>query len=46
MLGVHISEERNMLAAEIFTRSLVSKYGKHTVFILMEVLVGIQRHGI
>ena len=45
VLGVHISEERNMLIAEIFIRSLVSKYGKHIVFILMEVL-GIQRHAI
>jgi transposase-like protein len=43
MLGVHISEERNMLAAEIFIRSLVSKYGKHTVFILMAE-GGIQKH--
>jgi hypothetical protein len=43
VLGVHISKERNMLIAEKFIRSLVSKYDKHTMFILMEVLVGIQR---
>ena len=45
ILGIYISEERNMLVAEKFIRSLVSKYGKHTVFILMEVH-SIQRHGI
>jgi transposase-like protein len=32
VLGIYISEERNMLVAEKFIRSLVSKYGKHTVF--------------
>ena len=32
MLGIHISEERNMLVAEKFIRSLVDKYGKHTVY--------------
>jgi putative transposase len=45
VLGVHISKERNMLAAERFIRSLVSKYGKHIMFILM-VVHGIQRHAI
>ena len=45
VLGVHISKERNMLAAERFIRSLVSKYGKHIMFILM-VVHGIQRHTI
>ncbi|HSF50061.1 MAG TPA: hypothetical protein VLA74_04795, partial [Nitrososphaeraceae archaeon] len=28
----YISEERNMLIAEKFIRSLVEKYGKHTVY--------------
>ena len=28
----YISEERNMFVAENFLRSLVSKYGKHTVY--------------
>ena len=37
LLGIHISESRNMLVTEKFIRSLVSKYGKHTVFILMVV---------
>ena len=37
VLGIHISEERNMLVAEKFIRSLVENYGKHTVYILMEV---------
>ena len=32
MLGIYISEERNMLVAEKFIRSLVEKYGKHTVY--------------
>ncbi|HEX6671851.1 MAG TPA: hypothetical protein VF084_06430 [Nitrososphaeraceae archaeon] len=31
--GIYISEERNMLIAEKFIRSLVEKYGKHTVCI-------------
>jgi putative transposase len=32
VLGIHISEERNMIVAEKFIRSLVQKYGKHTVY--------------
>ena len=32
VLGIHISEERNMFVAENFIRSLVSKYGKHTIY--------------
>ena len=32
VLGIHISEERNMLVAEKFINSLVEKYGKHTVY--------------
>jgi len=32
MLGIYISEDRNMLVAEKFIRSLVTKYGKHTVY--------------
>ena len=32
MFGIFLSEERNMLVAEKFIRSLVSKYGKHTVY--------------
>ena len=32
VLGIYISEERNMLVAEKFIRSLLSKYGKHTVY--------------
>ena len=31
VLGFYISEERNMIIAEKF-RSLVSNYGKHTVY--------------
>ncbi|HEX2406671.1 MAG TPA: hypothetical protein VHJ38_05620 [Nitrososphaeraceae archaeon] len=30
--STYISEERNMLVAEKFIRSLVDKYGKHTVY--------------
>jgi putative transposase len=32
VLGIYISEERNMLIAEKFIRSLVEKYGRHTVY--------------
>ena len=32
VLGTYISEERNMLVAEKFIRSLVSNYGKHIVY--------------
>ena len=32
VLEIYISEERNMLVAEKFLRSLVEKYGKHTVY--------------
>jgi hypothetical protein len=37
VLGIYISEERNMIVAEKLIRSLVEKYGKHTLFILMMV---------
>ena len=32
VLGIHISKERSMFVAEQFIRSLVEKYGKHTVY--------------
>ena len=32
ILGIHISNERNMLVAENFIGYLVDKYGKHTVY--------------
>ena len=32
LLGIYISNERNMFVAENFIRSLVDKYGKHTVY--------------
>ncbi len=32
VLGIFLSEERNMLVAEKFIRSLVSKYGKQSVY--------------
>ena len=32
VLGIYISEERNMFVAEKFIRSLVENYGKHTVY--------------
>jgi putative transposase len=31
-LGIYISEERNIIIAEKFIRSLFTKYGKHTVY--------------
>jgi transposase-like protein len=32
VLGIYISEERNMFVAEKFIRSLIEKYGKHIVY--------------
>jgi putative transposase len=32
ILGIYLSEERNMFVAENFIRSLVEKYGRHTVY--------------
>jgi putative transposase len=32
VLGIYISEERNMIIAEKFIRSLAEKYGRHTVY--------------
>jgi putative transposase len=32
VLGMYISKERNMFVAEKFIRSLVDKYGRHTVY--------------
>ena len=32
VLGIYISEERNMFLSENFIGSLVDKYGKHTVY--------------
>jgi len=43
VLGIYISEERNMLVAERFIQSLVEKYGRHTQFTLMVVL-GMMKH--
>ena len=37
VLGIYISEERNMLVAEKFIQSLVGKYG-NILYILMEVI--------
>ncbi|HET9806968.1 MAG TPA: hypothetical protein VFP49_08680 [Nitrososphaeraceae archaeon] len=42
VLGIYLSfqkKEKHMFVAEKFIRSLVEKYGKHTVYILMVVLV-------
>ena len=38
ILGIYISEERNMFVTENFIRSLIEKYGRHTEFTLMVVL--------
>lgn len=43
VLGIYISEERNMLVAEKFIRSLVEKYGRHPVYTQM-VVHGIMKH--
>jgi putative transposase len=32
VLGIYISEERNMIVTEKFIRSLVKKYGRHPVY--------------
>ena len=42
VLGIYISEERNMLVAEKFIRSLVEKYGRHTVILM--VVHGMMKH--
>ena len=34
--NTHISEERNMLVAEKFIRSPVEKYGRNTVYTVVE----------
>jgi transposase-like protein len=44
VLGIYISEERNMLVTEKFIRSLVEKYGKIQLT-LMEEVHGIMKHG-
>jgi len=32
ILGIHISEQRNMLVASKFIESLIIKYGRHPVY--------------
>ena len=32
VFGIHISEDRNMFVSENFIRSLISKYGRHTIY--------------
>ena len=44
VFGIYISQERNMLVAEKFIRSLVENYGKHTEFTQMEVLGMMMKH--
>jgi transposase-like protein len=43
VLGIHISQARNMLILSSFLESLLEKYGRHTQSILM-VEHGIQKH--
>ena len=43
VLGIYISEDRNILVAEKFIRSIVEKYGKHTEFTQM-VESGMMKH--
>jgi putative transposase len=45
ILGIYISEERNMLVAEKFISSLVEKYGRHTEFTQM-VVHGMMKYAI
>ena len=35
MLGIYISEERNMFVGKRFIKSLVEKYGQHQVILIM-----------
>jgi putative transposase len=42
ILGIYIYEERNMFVAENFIRSLISKYGRHTVY--TDVIHAILKH--
>jgi putative transposase len=44
ILGIYLSEERNMLVAEKFIRSLVSTYGRHTVYTDGGTWYGIMKH--
>ena len=37
VLGIYISEERNMIIAEKIIQSLVSNYGKYALYTEMEV---------
>lgn len=37
VLGIYLSEVRNMFIAEIFVRSKVTKYGKHDIYSNMEI---------
>jgi len=41
-LGIYLSEERNMLVADKFIRSIVSNYGKHTGTLI--VIHSIHKH--
>ena len=44
ILGIRISIERTMLAAEQFIQSLVRRYGKHRRYLQMVVVLGILKH--
>ena len=44
VLGIHISEERNMLVAEKFIHSLVENYGN--IPLTLMVIYGIMKHAI
>ena len=46
VLGIYISDERNMLVAEKFIRSLVSTYGKHTMYISLVVHGMMVKHAV
>jgi transposase-like protein len=43
VLGIYISEERNMIIAKRFIQSLAEKYGRHIEFTLMMEL-GMMKH--
>jgi putative transposase len=39
ILGVYISRHRNMLVAESFIKSLIKLYGKHIVYLMVDIMV-------
>src|SRR5919197_2475101 len=43
ILGVYISRHRNMLVTELFLKSLIKLYGKHTVVVIAQNSMSLRR---